>query len=150
HHLTLFVLSSTLVTVMTLLIRSEHFSFRLSMATAYVGLSLLGATLLIGPIRVLRGSTAPVVSNDLRRDVGIWAGIVSLSHVVIGLQVHLDSMVLYFFRQIGPDKHLTLRSDLFGLANYFGLVATLVVALLLSLSNDWSLRHLGAHHWKKL
>ena len=150
HHLALFALSGTLVLMMALLIRSEHWPFRLSMATAYVGLMLLGATLLIGPIRVLRGRAAPIASNDLRRDIGIWASIVSLAHVAVGLQVHLNSMLLYFFREVGPDKHLALRYDLFGLANYIGLVATLVVALLLALSNDWSLRRLGARKWKSL
>jgi methionine sulfoxide reductase heme-binding subunit len=150
HHMPLFVLSATLVSVLTLLIRSEQLLFRLSIATAYIGLLLLSATLLVGPVRVLRGRSSPIASNDLRRDIGIWAGIMSLSHVAIGLQVHLGSMLLYFFRQIGPDKLLTVRLDFFGLANYVGLIATLVVALLLSLSNDCSLRRLGAHHWKSL
>ena len=41
---------------------------RWSMATAYVGLALLGATLALGPLSVLRRRPNPV-STDLRRDV---------------------------------------------------------------------------------
>lgn len=150
HHLALFILCSTLITALMLLIPSEYLPFRLSMATAYTGLLLLAATLLVGPLRILRGRTMPIASNDLRRDIGIWAGIVSVAHVVVGLQVHANSMLLYFFREVGPGKHLALRYDLFGLANYVGLIATMVVLLLLALSNDWSLRRLGAPKWKNL
>src|SRR5262249_18277318 len=75
---------------------SRDVVFRLSLASAYVGLVLLGASLVIGPWRVLRGRANPV-NSDLRRDIGIWAGIVGLAHVVIGLQVHLKGrMSLYF------------------------------------------------------
>ena len=64
---------------------SDYPMFRLSMATAYVGLGLWVVTLAIGPWNVLRARPNPV-STNLRRDVAIWAGIVSLAHVVFGLQ----------------------------------------------------------------
>jgi sulfoxide reductase heme-binding subunit YedZ len=131
------------------LVKSNDVMFRWSMATGYVGLALLGATLAIGALNVLRNRRNSV-STDLRRDIGIWCGIISLAHVVIGLQVHMGNMLLYFFREVGETKRLVLRSDLFGFANYTGLIAALVIALLLALSNDASLRLLGSRRWKFL
>lgn len=131
------------------LVKSTAVKFRWSMATGYVGLALLGATLATGAFNVLRNRHNSV-SSDLRRDIGIWCGIISLAHVVIGLQVHMGNMLLYFFREVGEAKRLVLRSDLFGFANYAGLIAALVLALLLALSNDASLRLLGSRRWKFL
>ena len=67
---------------------SQNGAFWWSMASAYVGFALLCASLVLGPWNVLHGRPNPV-SIDVRRDVGIWAGIVGLVHVVAGLQVHL-------------------------------------------------------------
>ncbi len=131
---------------------SDTVLFRWSIATAYTGLGLVGATLLIGPLNVLRGHRNPV-SIDLRRDIGIWAGIISLVHVTIGLQVHtisMSDMVNYFFYIIGPPKYVAIRTDLWGFANYAGLMVTLLIALLLALSNDRSLRRLKPERWKAL
>lgn len=150
HHAVLALASAALIVAIYVLIRSDQIMFRLSMATAYVGLLLIVVTLLIGPIRVLRKRPPPVGSNDLRRDIGIWAALVSFVHVIVGLQVHLGSMVLYFLHHAGPDKRLVPRVDPFGLANYLGLAATVVIALLLALSNDWSVRRLGPRKWKRL
>ncbi len=94
---------------------------------------------------MLRGKLNPV-SFDLRRDLGIWAGISALAHTAAGLNVHLRGrMWLYFV-----DTRHHLRGDAFGFGNYTGAVATLVFALLLALSNDVSLRTLGAKRWKSL
>jgi sulfoxide reductase heme-binding subunit YedZ len=45
---------------------------------------------------------------------------------------------------------IPIRYDLFGFANYTGLGATLLLALLLALSNDFSMRKLGSGRWKNL
>jgi sulfoxide reductase heme-binding subunit YedZ len=86
------------------------------------------------------------VSFDLRRDLGIWAGVLALVHTVAGLNVHLrGKMWLYFV-----DAHHHVRRDAFGFGNYTGAVAALVFGLLLALSNDVSLRNLGIERWKCL
>jgi DMSO/TMAO reductase YedYZ heme-binding membrane subunit len=54
-------------------------------------------------------------------------------------------MWLYFV-----DVHHHLRQDAFGFGNYTGALSALVFALLLALSNDISLRKLGAVRWKLL
>jgi sulfoxide reductase heme-binding subunit YedZ len=120
------------------------------MATGYVGLALLVLALAIGPWNVLRGRPNPV-STDLRRDVGIWGGILSLTHVVIGLQVHMAGKLWLYFVYPPDQPHvLPVRYDLFGFANYTGLGTTIILLLLLTLSNDISLRWLGAGRWKAL
>lgn len=61
---------------------------RLSMATAYASLLFLAISLWLGPWNVLRRRPNPI-SFDLRRDVGIWTGILAILHTGIGLTVHL-------------------------------------------------------------
>jgi sulfoxide reductase heme-binding subunit YedZ len=122
---------------------------RASFATAYPALALLAATLLLGPWRVWRGVSNPV-SNDLRRDVGIWAGSVSVAHAVAGQCVHLRGRPWLYYVYGPAEHHRGMRHDLFGLANYTGLLGTLLVIALLATSNDLSLRRLGAVQWKKL
>ena len=126
---------------------STQVMFRLSMATGYTSVVLIAWALLIGPWRVLRGRRAPV-STDLRRDVGIWGALFGVAHVVTGLQVHLGDPIKYFVYR--DDAHrVPVRLDLFGFANWSGLAATLVLLLLLAISNDLSLRALGNRRWKR-
>jgi sulfoxide reductase heme-binding subunit YedZ len=141
--------SSVIVTIGLIFVVPGSRLGRVSMATAYVGLALLAWTLFTGPLNVLRRRANPV-STDFRRDVGIWAGILSVVHVVVGLQVHMGGNIWkYFFYGSGLDVR-DLRHDPFGLANYTGLAGTVVILLLLALSNDVSLRRLGRHRWKTL
>ena len=123
---------------------------RWNLATAYVALAFMALTLLLGPWNVLRGRPSPV-STDLRRDVGIWAGILGLVHSVIGLRIHEQGKFWRYFVYAANEGHLLpIRSDAFGLANYTGLGSTLILLLLLSLSNDAALRRLGPVRWKSL
>jgi sulfoxide reductase heme-binding subunit YedZ len=142
--------SIALGAVVYTLVEPSSTMFRWSMATAYVSMMLLAATLGLGPLNLLRGRPNPV-STDLRRDVGIWAAIVGLAHVVFGLQVHFPGrMREYFLRTDGEPGALPLRLDVFGLTNYAGLGAATVLVLLLALSNDRSLAALGTRRWKRL
>jgi sulfoxide reductase heme-binding subunit YedZ len=120
---------------------------RLSMATAYAGLIFLAVSLWIGPWNVLRRRPNPV-SFDLRRDIGIWTGILAILHTIIGLTVHLRGrMWMYFFRRLHP---LRLQDTRFGFANFTGLAAALLFLMLLAISNDLSLRALKTNRWKGL
>ena len=81
------------------LLESPNPLYYWSMSTAYIGLLLLAVTLLIGPLNLIRKKNNPI-SGYLRRDIGIWAGIISILHVVFGLQRHFtDKMWLYFVRE---------------------------------------------------
>lgn len=136
---------------MYLLVDRDRMQARLSMATAYAALFFLGGTLLLGPARVLRGKHSPA-HTYLRRDLGIWAGILALAHTAVGLTVHFPGrMWRYFFdRPPSFSAALHLRLDGFGVANHTGLASALLVILLLGLSNDRSLRALGTSRWKGL
>lgn len=101
--------------------------------------------ILLGPWNVLRRRANPV-SFDLRRDLGIWAAIMALLHTAIGLNVHLRGRPWLYF----VDEHRRVRHDLFGFGNDTGLIAAILFLLLLSLSNDISLRRLGTQRWKSL
>ena len=145
HHVVIGVGSIALIIVFMRLFPKRDFISQVSIGTAYPALFLTAAAMLLGPLNVLWQKPNPV-SFDLRRDLGIWAGITALIHTVVGLNVHLRGrMWLYFV-----DEHHHLRRDAFGLGNYTGSVAALVFVLLLALSNDLSLRKLGAQRWKWL
>jgi sulfoxide reductase heme-binding subunit YedZ len=117
------------------------------MATAYAGLIFLAASLWFGPWNVVRRLPNPI-SFDLRRDVGIWTGILAILHTGIGLTVHLRGrMWMYFFKRLHP---LRLQTTQFGFANFTGLAAALLFLMLLAISNDFSLRALKTDRWKSL
>jgi sulfoxide reductase heme-binding subunit YedZ len=117
-----------------------------TVATGYVATGLLAFTLIIGPANLLFGRRNPV-SSYLRRDVGMWTAIVSVVHVIYGLQVHrpIGDVLRYF---LGEDGRPLTNS--FGLANWSGLGATVVVMGLLAISSDRALRKLKARRWKRI
>ncbi len=150
HHVPLLLLS--LISTMALFAsRPERDVLsKASFATAYVSLVLLVFTLVLGPWRFLRGRVMPV-SDDLRRDVGIWAGLVGALHAAVGQCVHLRGRPwLYYVYESRSHHSFPMRHDLFGLANYTGAVGTLLLLGLLATSNDYSLRRLGTPQWKQL
>ena len=150
RHLAIALLAVVLMTVIFYTMSSPNTVFRLSMASAYVGLGFLAASLVIGPWKVLSGRPNPV-STDLRRDIGIWAGFLGIAHMIIGLQVHMGGKFWLYFLYPPTQHHvLPIRYDPFGFANFTGLFASLVLILLLALSNDLSLRTLGTKRWKAL
>ena len=119
---------------------------RLSFATAWPALLLLAATLVIGPWRVMR-KRPYALSQDLRRDIGIWAGITGVLHAGVGQCVHLRGRPwLYYIYE--KWQVMPVRYDVFGLSNHTGLIAALILLLLLATSNDVSLRRLGPSRWK--
>lgn len=147
RHLQLAGLAIVLLSAFYLFTAPPDVRHRASMASAYVAIVFLGWSLLLGPINVLRSRPNPI-SFDLRRDVSIWAGAFALIHTAIGLTVHLRGrMWMYFFAKLHP---LMVQKNPFGFANYSGLLAAVLFAGLLFISNDLSLRSLGLHRWKTL
>ncbi len=150
HHLPLLVLSGSSVAGLYFSRPYRDVLSRASFATAYPALVLLSVTLLIGPWNVMRKRKNPV-SSDLRRDIGIWAGILGIVHTAIGQCVHLRGRPwLYYI--YGPNEHhqFPVRHDLFGVANYAGAAAVLLLCAGFATSNDFSLRALGTPRWKQL
>jgi sulfoxide reductase heme-binding subunit YedZ len=131
-------------------VQNRLFIARFTTATGYIALGLLGLTLLIGPANLLLRRRTPI-SSYLARDVGMWAAIVSVIHVIAGFFVHgppaplSERILFYFFASDG-----TPLTNSFGWGNWTGLAATIIVVGLLAISSDFALRKLKARHWKNL
>ena len=125
----------------------RRFVRRFTVATGYVALALLALTLLIGPANLALRRRNPV-SSYLRRDVGAWTAIASIVHVIFLLKVHGTGRIRDFLDFFVADGSPLTNS--FGIANWTGLAALVVVAVLLALSSDASLRKLKAKSWKRL
>lgn len=150
HHLPLAAASGITVAALYFTRPYPDVVMRGSFSTAYPALFLLLLTLTIGPLQVLLQRRSPV-SQDLRRDIGIWAGIMTIAHVVIGQQVHFRGRPwLYYVYPAGQHHWLPVRHDLFGFTNYTGAIGTLLLLILFVTSNDVMLRRLGTPGWKKL
>lgn len=150
HHLPLGLVSAAAAGLLYVTRDYADVLTRLSFSTAWPALGLLTLTLLIGPWRVLRGKTS-AISLDLRRDVGIWAGILGLLHTGIGQCVHLRGRPWLYYVYEKTQVHLVpLRHDIFGLSNFSGLFAALILLAALASSNDASLRAMGNRSWKSL
>lgn len=148
HHLPLGLVSAACVWLLYVTRDYSDVLTRLSFATAYPALALLAATLIIGPLRILSGK-AGVMSLDLRRDIGIWAGILGVLHAGFGQFVHLRGRPwLYYIYE--KWNVMPVRYDMFGFSNYTGLIAALLLLALLATSNDVALRKLGLPDWKRL
>lgn len=121
-----------------------------SLGTAYASLAYIALTLAIGPLHVILGRATPVSTTD-RRDIGIWGGIFAIIHVAAGLNVHLKGNYwAYFFQTDVQPALMALRYDWFGLANYSGLAATMIVLVLLAISNNVTLKKLRSVRWKRI
>lgn len=150
HHLPLALTSSAVVWLFYATRPYPDILTRLSFSTAWPALVLLTVTLAIGPWRVLT-RRPPALSVDLRRDIGIWAGILGVLHAGVGQCVHLLGRPwLYYVYEKANEHLLPIRHDMFGFANFTGLFAALILLALLVTSNDVSLRKLGLPGWKSL
>lgn len=149
HHLPLFVVSFATVAALFSTRPYRDVISRASFATAYPALALMAATLLVGPWNLLRRRPNPV-SSDLRRDLGIWAGILGVVHAAVGQFVHLRGRPWLYYVYGSTEHHHGLRHDLFGLANYTGALGVLLLAALFATSNDLSLKRFGKRKWKQL
>lgn len=149
HHLPLSVFSLVSIGILYVTRPYADWVSRASFATAYPALLLLSVTLLLGPLKMLRGKPSPI-STDLRRDIGIWAGIDSILHSIIGQNVHLRGRPWLYYIYSSQEHHsFPIRHDLFGFSNYTGLLGFLAIVVLIATSNDYCLRRLGAVRWKQ-
>ena len=150
HHAPLLIVSAISVVALYYTRPYRDFYARASFATAYPALVLLAVSLLIGPWNVLRKRRNPI-SSDLRRDIGIWAALLTVTHSIIGQNVHLRGRPwLYYVYEARQHHIIPLRHDLFGFSNYTGAASTLLLLALLATSNDYSLKVLGTPRWKQL
>jgi sulfoxide reductase heme-binding subunit YedZ len=119
----------------------------LTVATGYVATLLLALTLLVGPANLLFRRRNPV-SSYLRRDLGTWTAVFSVVHVIVGFQVRGGSGPFSFVDFFVADGRPLTNS--FGLGNWTGLAALVIVVGLLALSTNRSMQELRAERWKSL
>lgn len=151
HHLPLALFSVAVTALLYFTRPYPQIVPRLAFASAYPALVLISMTLLLGPWKQLVGERLQV-SFDLRRDIGIWAGITGVFHTGVGQFVHMAGRFwLYYIYEHWQAKHIQpFRHDIFGFSNDTGLFAALILLALLATSNDASLRWLGTPGWKSL
>jgi sulfoxide reductase heme-binding subunit YedZ len=119
----------------------------LIIALGYLSLLLIGVTMIIGPINLLRSRRNPV-NIDVRRDIGIWAGIAGCWHVLLVVRgTVLNGQILHYFLQANG---FGLQLNIYGFSNDTGLFATILLLLLLAFSNAASLRFLKGKWWKRI
>lgn len=149
RHLLLFTVAFILIYAFCQLLSDKPLMQALSIGTAYTSLIYFAVTLSIGPANLIRSRRNPL-SSLLRRDLGIWSGILALAHTITGLQVHFKGRLIQYFIYPPDESHvLPFRTDPFGLTNYIGLISALIMIALLCLSNNRSIRIMGASSWKK-
>ncbi len=123
---------------------------RLSLLTAWLCFALLGAALSIGPWQALR-TGQPVLNQLLRRDLGIWAALTGLAHLVVATGVVMQAAYFRAYITGPPDSPLPGWAGWIGtLSIVAGYVVGLMFLMLLTLSNQWSLARLGPARWKRL
>ncbi len=123
---------------------------RLSLLTAWLCVALLVAALGIGPWQALR-TGRPVINQLLRRDLGIWAALTGLAHLVVATGIVMQAAYFRAYITGPPDNPLPGWAGWIGtLSIVAGYLVGLLFLMLLALSNHWSLARLGPARWKRL
>lgn len=148
HYLPLIILSLFSATILFLIWNTRDTLTFVADSTGYISLLLLAVALVIGSINLALKRNNPI-STYLRRDLGIYGGLLAIIHSITGLFVHLrGNMWQYFF--VKTELGYAIRLDDFGIANYTGLISAFLILLLLVTSNDYSIRKLNPVKWKNL
>jgi len=124
---------------------------RLSLLTAWLCVALLVAVPGgIGPWQALR-TGRPVINQLLRRDLGIWAALTGLAHLVVATGIVMQAAYFRAYITGPPDNPLPGWAGWIGtLSIVAGYLVGLLFLMLLALSNHWSLARLGPARWKRL
>lgn len=119
------------------------------LATGYIALAAVCITLIIGTFKLLQQRKNPV-NLFIRRDIGIWAGITGIVHLVLGFGVYAGDAILPYYVRWTADGAVRPLTTLFGFNNYTGTAAALILVVLLLTSNQLSLIWLKGKRWKAL
>ncbi|MFG0215974.1 ferric reductase-like transmembrane domain-containing protein [Brevibacillus porteri] len=138
-----------------------------SMILGYLSFILIGCTLLIGPLQSWLPAGWMAVSLSIRRDIGIWAGLTGLLHVILVLVLFeseprlmiIDDnrfekadgwLGLFFFVSSDPTMWPFPNWTFTGVANYLGLLAFFMLLALWLTSSARAEKWLGGSSWKRL
>jgi methionine sulfoxide reductase heme-binding subunit len=109
------------------------------LGSGYTGLSLMALTLLIGPFNLMKKRSNPV-NIMLRRDVGIWAGAISVAHFILHTRTEHELL----------SANVTANQNFFEVGHTLGLLTLPGLLILLATSNQVSLRWLKGKRWKNV
>jgi methionine sulfoxide reductase heme-binding subunit len=116
--------------------------------SGYLSIFLIALSMLLGPVNLILKQKNPI-SSYIRRDIGIFGGILGIVHSAVGLFMHFTGKPwLYFVKEV--EDGFSIRFGNFGLANYTGLLGVLILIFLLVISNDYFLVKYKAVKWKNL
>ena len=119
-------------------------------AVGDASLLLLYLALVVGPLARLWPRAGRLLV--LRRELGIWFGVLALVHTVLILDgwARWDVMRFLGYEFIPELGYLVRLEPGFGLSNLIGLVAMFLTLLLMATSTDWATSRLGTGSWKLL
>ncbi|MBH0331434.1 membrane protein [Brevibacillus brevis] len=138
-----------------------------SMLLGYLSFILIGCTLLIGPLQSWLPAGWMTISLSIRRDIGIWAGLTGLLHIILVLVLfeneprlmiihenHSEKadgwLGLFFVASSDPTMWPSPNWTLTGVANYLGLFAFFILLALWLTSSELAKKWLGGSSWKRL
>lgn len=123
---------------------------RTSLLTAWLCFGLFVSALALGPWQALR-TGQPVINNLLRRDLGIWAALTGLAHLVVATEEVMQPAYFSTYFAVPAGAPLTGWAGWIGRSSIVGgYVIGLIFLVLLGLSNNLSVRRLGSGRWKRL
>ena len=97
--------------------------------SGYLSIFLIALSMLLGPVNLILKQKNPI-SSYIRRDIGIFGGILGIVHSVVGLFMHFTGKPwLYFVKEVEDGFSISFGN--FGLANYTGLLGFLILIFLL-------------------
>lgn len=119
-------------------------------AVGDASLMLLYLALGVGPLARLWPRVGRLLV--IRREFGVWFGILALAHTLLILDgwARWDAMRFLGYEFVPELGYLVRLEPGFGLSNLVGLVAMLITVLLMATSTDWAMRTLGGTSWKVL
>lgn len=111
---------------------------------------LLCTSLILGPLARLWQPLARLI--PWRRQIGIWFGILALSHGLLILDgwVRWDVMRFFGYEYVDQLGRQARLEPGFGLSNLLGLVSLIWALILTATSSNWALRKIGSNAWKWL
>jgi sulfoxide reductase heme-binding subunit YedZ len=122
----------------------------LSISTAWVCLVLIAVALTLGPYLQRRSGVRPI-NHYWRRDIGVWAALAGIVHFVVATDVSMNPAYLEAYVLIDASGlSAPARDQFFTWGSIVGTLAGVLLLILFCISNDWSLRRLGAARWRKV
>ena len=125
---------------------------QLSIATAYICVSLMAVALIIGPLRTYWfASNKNSINIYIRRDIGIWTALSGLAHLYLATVQSMNSSYIEQYVDVsGASLSESVRGELFLWGSITAFIVGILLLLLLCLSSDAALRLLGVRIWKRL